>query len=1050
MEKYRYSEEEQSFLENSPVPFAIYQFINKRVVTVLISKGCIDLLGYSGMTREEIHALLDSDMYHDIHPDDLSVIGDAALRFATEGGAYDVVVRLKRDGEYRIIHCYGKHIYKEKDVKLGFIWYTDVGLYSTDGRNEKDGVLSLLRNQLEERSYNIRVGHDYLTGLPSMSYFFDLAEAGCKDLRRSGKIPAILFMDFNGMKGYNQKYGMEEGDRFLRAFSEKLIRRFSHENCSRFTADHFCVFCDEKTAREGAEELMEENTVAEGDRQMPLRIGMYLYDDENISISGACDRAKIACDSGKNSYTTAVYFFDPKMMARIEDLQYVVENIDKAIREEWIKVFYQPIIRTASGQVCHEEALARWIDPVKGFFSPAAFIPALEEYNLIYKLDLFVVDLVIKRLKDQQEQGLVVVPVSVNLSRSDFYTCDIVEEIRKRVDASGISRDMLVIEITESTVANDVDYMIDEISRFRELGFRVWMDDYGSGYSSPAILHKVPFDLLKIDMLFVRQLDDGEKARIILTEIVRMAMALGMETVAEGVETGEQADFLKNIGCTMLQGYYYCKPITYEEILERYKQGVQIGFENPEEAEYYTQLGNVNLYNLAMSNTDEQRRDYFDTWPMVMVECKGDKVTVVKSNITFQHYVKEHFPKLLNQTEYDAGDFICKTGGLSLNAVLQCAKSGKRVILDDVTEKGRIIQLFIWRVAVNPVTQVAAVMIAMLSSSEATSQFEKNSAKLKKISGEYVKLQKENEKLKEEVDSNKKIAELKRSVSALLTNMPAMTFSKDVNTRKYLACNQAFADYAHKETPEGVVGLTDFEIFDEATAYHFIEDDKKALAMDKPFIFYEDVPDAKGNPRQFQTTKLKFTDDTGRECLLGLCQDVTDAMRIKREYVEKLAIVQSMAEIDSLTGIKNKNAYKEREELMNQRITAHRQPEFAIIVLDVNDLKKINDTQGHEAGDRCICEACKIICQTFKRSPVYRVGGDEFVVISQDEDYGRTEELVDLIAKHNEMAMKSGGIVIACGVARFDDDEDVRTVFKRADQSMYENKNYLKNLKADM
>ncbi len=315
MEKYRYSEEEQSFLENSPVPFAIYQFINKRVVTVLISKGCIDLLGYSGMTREEIHALLDSDMYHDIHPDDLSVIGDAALRFATEGGAYDVVVRLKRDGGYRIIHCYGKHIYKEKDVKLGFIWYTDVGLYSTDGRNEKDGVLSLLRNQLEERSYNIRVGHDYLTGLPSMSYFFDLAEAGCKDLRRSGKIPAILFMDFNGMKGYNQKYGMEEGDRFLRAFSEKLIRRFSHENCSRFTADHFCVFCDEKTAREGAEELMEENTVAEGDRQMPLRIGMYLYDDENISISGACDRAKIACDSGKNSYTTAVYFFDPKMMA---------------------------------------------------------------------------------------------------------------------------------------------------------------------------------------------------------------------------------------------------------------------------------------------------------------------------------------------------------------------------------------------------------------------------------------------------------------------------------------------------------------------------------------------------------------------------------------------------------------------------------------------------------------------------------------------------------------------------------------------------------------
>lgn len=129
-----------------------------------------------------------------------------------------------------------------------------------------------------------------------------------------------------------------------------------------------------------------------------------------------------------------------------------------------------------------------------------------------------------------------------------------------------------------------------------------------------------------------------------------------------------------------------------------------------------------------------------------------------------------------------------------------------------------------------------------------------------------------------------KITALQESVSSLLSNMPAMTFSKDVITRKYIACNQAFADYAHKETPDGVVGLTDFEIFDEATAQHFIEDDKKALEMNKPFIFYEDVPDAAGNPRRFQTTKLKFVDASGRICLLGLCQDVTDAMKIMEPF----------------------------------------------------------------------------------------------------------------------------------------------------------------------
>ncbi len=340
-------------------------------------------------------------------------------------------------------------------------------------------------------------------------------------------------------------------------------------------------------------------------------------------------------------------------------------------------------------------------------------------------------------------------------------------------------------------------------------------------------------------------------------------------------------------------------------------------------------------------------------------------------------------------------------------------------------------------------------MRAVLSSADRIRGFsdEDQSRELNKISDEYEKLKKENERLRKEADANRKIAELKKSVSDLLTNMPAMTFSKDVDTRKYLACNQAFAEYAHKDTPDDVVGLTDFEIFDPKTAKHFVEDDKKALAMNKPYIFYEDVPDAAGNPRQFQTTKLKFTDDTGRECLLGLCQDVTDAMRIKREYIEKLDLVQNMAEIDALTGIKNRNAYKVREDLMNMRIKEHRQPEFAIIVFDVNDLKFINDTQGHEAGDRCIRDACEIICKTFKRSPVYRIGGDEFVVISQDEDYNRSEYLIGIISRNNEEALSKGGIVIACGMARFSNEESVSEVFEIADKRMYENKHFLKKLK---
>ncbi|MBO4916145.1 MAG: EAL domain-containing protein [Oscillospiraceae bacterium] len=144
----------------------------------------------------------------------------------------------------------------------------------------------------------------------------------------------------------------------------------------------------------------------------------------------------------------------------------------------------------------------------------------------------------------------------------------------------------------------------------------------------------------------------------------------------------------------------------------------------------------------------------------------------------------------------------------------------------------------------------------------------------------------ENVRLTEKANAALKIAELTQSVSSLLTNMPGVTFSKDVKNGRYLACNQAFAEYAHKADPEGVVGLTDYEIFDEKTARHFVEDDAKAMEMDKPYIFYEDVLDAAGNPRQFRTTKLKFTDATGRLCLLGMCLDYTELMLVKEETAE--------------------------------------------------------------------------------------------------------------------------------------------------------------------
>jgi len=226
------------------------------------------------------------------------------------------------------------------------------------------------------------------------------------------------------------------------------------------------------------------------------------------------------------------------------------------------------------------------------------------------------------------------VPHSINLSRSDFDACDIVEEIRRRVDAAGVAHDRITIEITESVVGSDFGFMKGQIERFQKLGFPVWMDDFGSGYSSLDVLQSIPFDLIKFDMSFMQKLDEGDSGKIILTELMKMATSLGVDTVCEGVETPEQVAFLQEIGCSKLQGYFFEKPLPMARILERYEKGFKFGYENPAESAYYESIGRVNLYDLAVIANEEENafQNFFNTLPMGIIEINGDRVRFVRTN----------------------------------------------------------------------------------------------------------------------------------------------------------------------------------------------------------------------------------------------------------------------------------------------------------------------------------------------------------------------------------------------------------------------------------
>jgi len=585
-------------------------------------------------------------------------------------------------------------------------------LHSFVLENEKEEYRDKLENQLRE---NILKGnyYDLLTGLPGMIHFYENVQKEREAVLRDGGRPAFLYFNFSGLKFYNQSHGFAEGDRLLQSFAGLLVATFGQGHCSRFGQDHFAAFA----RADGLAEQLDRLFQTWRSDLPPILVGVCLEEADQVDISTVYDRAKIACDAIHSTHTSSAQYYDNAMFTSVERQQYITSHLDQAIAEGWIQVYYQPIVRATNGRVCDEEALARWIDPERGFLSPADFIPILEQTRLIYKLDLHMVDQVLEKLRRQREAGLFLVPQSVNLSRSDFDMCDIVEEIRRRVDDAGFPRRLITIEITESIVGTDFDFISGEARRFRSLGFPVWMDDFGSGYSSLDVLQRMPVDLIKLDMRFMQQFDNGERSRIILTELVRMAIGLGIDTVCEGVERPDQVEFLREIGCSKLQGFYYTQPLPLEAVFKRYEQGIQIGFENPEESAYFDAIGRINLYDLsAIAKEDaDSFQHYFSTLPMAIIEVRGDAARFTRSNQAYRDFMARIF-----QLDLAAlGDEFNATPegpGLAFVTKLhQCCDEGGRAVFDEVLPDGTTVHSFMRRIADNPATGTRAAAVAVLA-----------------------------------------------------------------------------------------------------------------------------------------------------------------------------------------------------------------------------------------------------------------------------------------------------------------------------------------------
>ncbi len=484
---------------------------------------------------------------------------------------------------------------------------------------------------------------DNLTHLPNSEYFMELTEEGEKRMAANGKTPVVMAFDLVGMKSFNSKYGHEEGDRLLVEFAEILKNTFTTEHCARFGEDHFYAYTEITNIEEVLNVFIAQLNEINDGRTLAVKIGLFKY-DPSISISAQCDRAKIACNVRKGMYGSGYTWFDDQMSQDYMRNEYIISHLDQALAEGWIKIFFQPVVRTLSGKLCNVEALVRWEDPKLGMIPPSEFIPLLEENGISYKVDMYVVRRVTDLLQRRLRSGETIVPVSVNISKADFDSCDPVNLITSAADDRGIRRSFICVEITESALMGNNEVIKKAIERFHDAGIEVWMDDFGSGYSSLNILKDFNFDEIKIDMAFLKNFN--EKSKQIIINAIHMAKDLGIHTLAEGVETREQLEFLKSVGCEKLQGYYYGKPqAPVDAITNLRNKGISA--ETRELAMFYQKTGLVNLVSES---------------PLALMIYNGEEFKIIYENENFSETMEqmgiiglEDTEICLNHSEYMIG-----------------------------------------------------------------------------------------------------------------------------------------------------------------------------------------------------------------------------------------------------------------------------------------------------------------------------------------------------------------------------------------------------------
>lgn len=408
--------------------------------------------------------------------------------------------------------------------------------------------------------------YDELTGIYNKQAFYTKTKEMLLD--NPDKNFDLLRINIERFKVLNDLFGESTGDKLLR-YIGKFLKEINLPLCvsGRLYADNFVV-CYEAGKGDSRRMINTLQMVADSfaiNNRTILSFGLYRIDDKTLPVSVMCDRANMALWKAKGNFKNPYCEYDEKMRQQVLKEQKIINAMEMAIQNKEFTLYLQPKYDIEKGTIIGAEALVRWISQENGFISPGDFIPVFENNGFVYEVDKFIWEESCRYLRKWLDEGREVHPISVNVSRIDLYDPKLVKHLVDLREKYQLPSQYLELEITESAYTEDPEQIITITRQLREAGFVILMDDFGTGYSSLNMLKDIQIDVLKLDMGFLKSSDYSAKGGNILTAILKMAESLKMQTIAEGVETKEQVEFLKSIGCKYVQGFYYSKPLPVGE-----------------------------------------------------------------------------------------------------------------------------------------------------------------------------------------------------------------------------------------------------------------------------------------------------------------------------------------------------------------------------------------------------------------------------------------------------------------------------------------------------